>query len=188
MLMVSMLKLLKIHARTEVAMENAPLLEGISSGAADRIVLARISIGADLLQAIHQAVKREKITKGLIIMGIGALKRAVFRNLKVFPKKYPITPEDRIYFEAEGPLEILSLTGYIVPGPQGEAHVHAHFSASAVRGDGIVTYGGHLDYGAITHVKAAVAICALRDMEMGKRWVEERKTHDMWVGAPPAAG
>ena len=164
-------------------MDNVALLEGIGSGTIGRVVMARIPIGVDLLEAIYEVVKREKIQKGLILMGIGALKKAVFRNLKVFPKEYPVTPKDRIYFEVETPLEILALTGYVVPRISGEPHVHIHFSASTVVGDTIATYGGHLDKGSITFVKAAVAIGVLEDIEMGKKWTEERKTEDMWVGS-----
>jgi predicted DNA-binding protein with PD1-like motif len=163
-------------------MEGRPLLEGIDSGRLERIVLARIPIGVDLLEAIYEVVKREKIQKGLIFMGIGALKKAVFRNLKIFPREYPVTPKDRIYFEVQKPLELLSLSGYIVPRVNGEPHVHAHFSASTVMGDSIATYGGHLDQGTITFVKAAVAIGVLEGIAMGKKWVEERKTEDLWVG------
>jgi len=163
-------------------MESGPLLEGIDSGRLERIVLARIPIGVDLLEAIYEAVKREKIQKGLILMGIGALKKAVFRNLKIFPQEYPVTPKDRIYFELSKPMELLSLTGYIVPRMNGEPHVHAHFLASTVMGDRIATYGGHLDQGTITFVKAAVAIGVLEGIAMGKKWVEERKTEDLWVG------
>ena len=163
-------------------MDQNSLLEGISSGNFKRIILARIPIGVDLLDAIYEAVKRENIQKGIILMGIGALKRAVFRNLKVFPKEYPVTPKDRVYFEIEKPVEILSLSGYIVPRLNGEPHVHAHFSASTVMGETIATYGGHLDKGTITFVKAAVAIGELEGIAMGKKWVEERKTEDLWVG------
>jgi predicted DNA-binding protein with PD1-like motif len=163
-------------------MKGKPLLEGIDSGRLERIVLARIPIGVDLLEAIYEVVKREKIQKGLILMGIGALKKAVFRNLKIFPREYPVTPKDRIYFEVQKPLELLSLSGYIVPRVNGEPHVHAHFSASTVMGDSIATYGGHLDQGTITFVKAAVAIGVLEGIAMGKKWVEERKTEDLWVG------
>lgn len=163
-------------------MEGKPLLEGIDSGRLERIVLARIPIGVDLLEAIYEVVKREKIQKGLILMGIGALKKAVFRNLKIFPREYPVMPKDRIYFEIQKPLELLSLSGYIVPRVNGEPHVHAHFSASTVMGDSIATYGGHLDQGTITFVKAAVAIGVLEGIAMGKKWVEERKTEDLWVG------
>ena len=163
-------------------MDQNSLLEGIGSGSLKRIILARIPIGVDLLDAIFETVKREKIQKGIILMGMGALKKAVFRNLKVFPKEYPVTPKDRIYFEIEKPLEILSLSGYIVPRLNGELHVHVHFSASTVMGETIATYGGHLDKGTITFVKAAVAIGELEGIAMGKKWVEERKTEDLWVG------
>ena len=52
-------------------------------------------------------------------------------------------------------------------------------------GDKIETYGGHLDKGTITHIKAAVVIGELEGMAMGKKWVEERKTEDLWVGSKP---
>ncbi|MEW6333245.1 MAG: PPC domain-containing DNA-binding protein [Thermodesulfobacteriota bacterium] len=167
-------------------MEQGSLVEGISSGQFRRIVMARIPIGVDLLAAIQEVVRRENITKGLILMGIGALSRAVFRNLRVFPAEYPITAKDRIYFEVNQPLELVSLTGYVVPLTGGQAHVHAHFSASTVVGETIATYGGHLDKGVITHVKAAVAIGELEGIEMCKRWVEERKTEDLWMGRQEA--
>lgn len=165
-------------------MEQNPLLEGVSSGSFTRIVMARIPIGVDLLEAIYAVVKQEKIGTGLILMGIGALSKAIFRNVKVFPAEYPITAKDRIYFEVAQPLELVSLTGYIVPKRDGQPHVHAHFAASTVNGATIATYGGHLDTGAITHVKAAVTIGELAGIEMSKRWVEERKTDDLWLGKP----
>ncbi len=164
-------------------MEQSSLLEGISSGSFKRIVMARIPIGVDLLEAIYEVVKRENIRTGLILMGIGALSKATFRNLKIFPAEYPITAKDRIYFEVAKPLELVALTGYIVPKLNGQPHVHAHFAASTVTGETIATYGGHLEKGAITHVKAAVTIGELEGMEMGKRWVEERKTEDLWLGS-----
>lgn len=164
-------------------MEQVPLIEGIGSGKIEKVVMARIPIGVDLLEAIYEVVRKEKIQNGLILMGIGALQKAVFRNLKVFPKEYPVTAKDRIYFEVQKPLEIISLTGYIVPHLDGKPHVHAHFSASTVGGDTIATYGGHLDQGTITFVKAAVVIGVLEGMAMGKKWVEERKTEDLWVGS-----
>jgi predicted DNA-binding protein with PD1-like motif len=166
-------------------MEKSPLLEGIGSGTIGRIVMARIPIGVDLLDSIYEVVRREKIQKGLILIGIGALRKAVFRNLKDFPQEYPVTPKDRLYFEVQRPLELLSLTGYIVPKMNGEPHVHAHFSASTVIGDTLATYGGHLDRGTITFVKVAVVIGELQGIEMGKKWVEQRKTEDLWVGERP---
>jgi predicted DNA-binding protein with PD1-like motif len=164
-------------------MDQSSLLEGIATGQIGRIVMARMPIGVDLLDSIFEMVRREKIQKGLILMGMGALQKAVFRNLKVFPKEYPVAAKDRLYFEVQKPLELLSLTGYVVPRINGEPHVHAHFSASTVIGDTLATYGGHLDKGTITHIKVAVVIGELEGMAMGKKWVEERKTEDLWVGS-----
>jgi len=165
-------------------MDQSALLEGVGSGTLGRLVMARIPIGVDLLEAIHELVRRERIQEGLILMGIGALQKAAFRNLKTFPTAYPIGPKDRLYFDVQGPLELLSLSGYVVPREGKEPLVHAHFSASTVKDGQVVVYGGHLGEGTITFVKVAVAICILEGMPMGKKWVEERKTEDLWVGSP----
>jgi predicted DNA-binding protein with PD1-like motif len=141
-------------------------------------------MGVDLLAAINGLVQREGIEKGLILMGIGALERAVFRNLTTFPETYPIGPENRLYYPVEGPLEMLSLSGYVVPREGKEPLVHAHFSASTVKDGKVAVYGGHLGEGTITFVKAAVVLGVLEDMPMGKKWVEERQVEDLWVGSP----
>lgn len=165
-------------------MPISEFLEGVGSGKMEKIVMARMPIGVDLLGAINELVRRENIQKGLILMGIGALQKAVFRNLKVFPKVYPVTAQERIYFEVNRPLELISLTGYVTTQRNGEPHVHAHFSASTVLESTVATYGGHLDQGTVTFVKVAVAIGILSGIEMGKKWVEARKTEDLWVGSP----
>lgn len=166
-------------------MSHIELLEGMGRGTLGQVLLARIPIGVDLLHALEALVRQEGISKALILMGIGALKRAVFRNLKVFPFTYPIGPEHRLYLEVEGPLEITSLSGYVVPGTRESPVVHVHFSASTVRDNQVVVYGGHLGEGTITFVKVAVALALVPDLPMKKRWVEERKTEDLWVGNLP---
>jgi predicted DNA-binding protein with PD1-like motif len=165
-------------------MDQRALLDGIGSGNLGRVVMARIPIGVDLLEAIQEIVRRERIRAGLILMGIGALQKAVFRNLKSFPSEYPIGPKDRLYFEVEGPLEMLSLSGYVVPRGEKEPLVHAHFSASTVKDERVVVYGGHLGEGNIAFVKVAVTLCVLEGLPMGKKWVEERQVEDLWVGSP----
>lgn len=165
-------------------MEGKDLLLGVGRGSFGPLVMARVPVGVDLLEAMEELARREGISKGLILMGIGALKKAVFRNLKHFPQEYPVGPKDRLYYEVEGPLELTSLTGYLVTDSRGKLVVHAHFSASKVRGERVEVYGGHLDKGTIAFVKVAVAVLPLPDMPMGKKWVEETKTEDLWVGTP----
>ena len=91
-------------------------IEGIGSHNIERLVQFRVKPGADLRNAIEEAVRAEGIRAGVIVSGLGALKKAVFRNLKVFPKRYPVTPEDRLYREVTAPMELVSLGGWVAAG------------------------------------------------------------------------
>ena len=111
------------------------LLEGIGKGRIDRIVMGKLRMDIDLLQGIEELVKREGVRTGVILSGIGALKKATFRNLKVLPPDLKVEKHHRLYLELEQPMEIVSLTGWIATREDGEAEVHAHFSASTVMED-----------------------------------------------------
>jgi predicted DNA-binding protein with PD1-like motif len=139
------------------------LLESIGSQGVERIVQFRVKPDADLLSAVEEAVASEGIRSGVIVSGLGALKRAVFRNLKWFPESYPVKPEDRLYLEVAQPMELVSLTGWIAPKTAGGVEVHAHFSASTVEEDRVVTLGGHLTEGTICGIKVVVAILVAAD-------------------------
>jgi predicted DNA-binding protein with PD1-like motif len=139
------------------------LLECIGSQKIERLVQFRAKPSADLLTAIEQATEREGIRAGVIVSGLGALKKAVFRNLKWFPKNYPVTPQDRLYLEVERPLELVSLMGWIAPKKSGGVEIHAHFSASTVENENLVTLGGHLTQGTICGIKVVIAILVLAD-------------------------
>jgi predicted DNA-binding protein with PD1-like motif len=134
------------------------LLEGIGRGQMNRIVMGKLGMDIDLLQGIEELVKRERVRTGVILSGIGALKKATFRNLKVLPLDFKIEKHHRLYLELEQPMEIVSLTGWIATREDGEAEVHAHFSASMVMEDRVVTRGGHLISGTLTSVKVVVVI------------------------------
>ena len=60
-------------------------------------------------------------------------------------------------------MEIVSLTGWIATKEDGEIEVHAHFSASTVMEDKVVTLGGHLIPGVITSVKVVVVIGVIEE-------------------------
>ena len=105
------------------------LLESIGSQAFERVVQFRVKPEADLLAAIEEAVQAEGIRSGVIVSGLGALKRAIFRNLKWFPESYPVKPEDRLYLEVEKPMELVSLGGWIAPKTAGISCV-AHLTGA----------------------------------------------------------
>jgi len=71
-------------------------VESIGSQNIERLVQFRVKPDADLLEAIKEAIHEESVRTGVIVSGLGALKKAIFRNLEYFPKSYPVTPEDRV--------------------------------------------------------------------------------------------
>jgi predicted DNA-binding protein with PD1-like motif len=145
-------------------MESAhSLLEGIGKGRMDRIVMGKLRMDIDLLRGIHELAKKEKVQTGIILSAVGALKKATFRNLKVLPPDLKVEKRHRLYLELEQPMEIVSLTGWIATREDGEAEVHAHFSASTVIQDRVTTLGGHLTPGIITSIKVVIVIGVIED-------------------------
>lgn len=142
------------------------MIESIGSQNIERVVQFRIKQGADLLAAIEEAVKVENIRAGVIVSGLGALRKAIFRNLKWFPETFPPTPEDRLYLAVEKPMELVSLVGWIAPKRDGGVEIHAHFSASTVENEEVVTLGGHLTEGTICGIKMVVSIIVTADSEV----------------------
>ena len=142
------------------------LLEGVGRGKMGRVVMGKLAMDVDLLEGIETLVKQERIQTGVILSGIGALKKATFRNLKVLPADLKVEKHHRLYLELEQPMEIISLTGWIATREDGELEIHAHFSASTVMEDKVVTLGGHLTPGAITSVKVVVVIGVVEDSDI----------------------
>jgi predicted DNA-binding protein with PD1-like motif len=138
-------------------------LEGIGKGRIDRIVMGKLKIGADLLGAIEELAREEKIRTGIILSGIGALEKAVFRNAKVIPPDYKMDDKYRLFLEVKTPLELISLSGWIATTEKGELNVHAHFMASTVIDEKVVSLGGHLTRGTITSIKNVVTIGVIED-------------------------
>jgi predicted DNA-binding protein with PD1-like motif len=140
-------------------MERFPdLLEGIGRGRMDRVIMGKLKMEIDLLEGIQELAKKEGIRTGVILSAVGALKKAAFRNLKTLPPDLKVERHHRLYLELKQPMEIVSLTGWIATKEDGDLEVHAHFSASTVMGDQIVTFGGHLIPGTLTSVKVVLVI------------------------------
>jgi predicted DNA-binding protein with PD1-like motif len=145
-------------------MENVlSLLEGVGRGRINRMVMGKLKMDVDLLEGIMELVKKERIQTGIILSAVGALKKAIFRNLKVMPPDLKVQSHHRLYLELEQPMEIVSLSGWIATKEDGEPEVHAHFSASTVIQDQVTTLGGHLTPGAITSVKVVVVIGVIEE-------------------------
>jgi predicted DNA-binding protein with PD1-like motif len=145
-----------------MALDSA-FLERTGSFQIGRVVIGKLKIGVDLLEGIREIVKSEGIRSGVFLSGLGALKKAVFRNARVMPPDYKMKDEYRLYVEIDRPLELVSLPGWIATKENGETEIHAHFTASTVMKDQVVTLGGHLTPGTITSIKCVITIGVIED-------------------------
>lgn len=105
-----------------------------------RRFLIKIRPGESLLKNISQIAVQETIHNAVILSAIGSVKNVHLNDIKS-GAKLPITPARLTFHELEGPLELLSLTGNIVPAESGQANCHLHIMASKSSGDVV---GGHL--------------------------------------------
>ena len=138
--------------------ETYKYLEGTEEGKIGRVIVGKLKIGVDLLEGIEELAGRENITTGVILSGIGALEKGVFRNAKIMPPDYIMEDKYRLYLDIEKPLELISLSGWIATTRDGVLNVHAHYSATTVIDDKLVSLGGHLVKGTITSIKVVVVV------------------------------
>jgi predicted DNA-binding protein with PD1-like motif len=147
-------------------MEDSKLLERTGSYQFSRIVMGKLKVGADLLEGIREIARKEGIRSGVILSGLGALKKAVFRNAKVMPPDFKMDDKYRVYVDLEKTMELVSLPGWIATRDNGEVDVHAHFMTSLVVDDKIVTMGGHLTTGTLASIKVVIVIGVIDDAKV----------------------
>ncbi|MEI7611829.1 MAG: PPC domain-containing DNA-binding protein [Betaproteobacteria bacterium] len=105
-----------------------------------RRFLVKILPGESLVDCIKELVTTEKVQSAVVLSAIGSVKNVHLKDIKS-GAKLPITAARLVTHEIEGPLELLGLTGNIVPGENHEVDCHLHIMASKASGDVI---GGHM--------------------------------------------
>ncbi len=110
--------------------------------------LFRVKPDTELVEAITEYCRNNKITSGIVTGMIGALQSATLGFLKALPGKY-------ITKELTGPLEIVCAQGSVATF-DGELTLHIHIMVS----DEKQAVGGHLTK-AVVFSTAEVAITAL---------------------------
>ena len=101
----------------------------------------KILPGQGLMANIKNLVIQEKIKSAVILSAIGSIRNVRINGIKS-GAKLPITPARLTPHELEGPLELLGLSGNIVPGTDGQPDCHLHIMAGKASGDVV---GGQLD-------------------------------------------
>ena len=118
----------------------------------NRLILVRLNPKDDVLASIRAAVREQGIRNGIIISGVGSLNR-----YRVHVVNKPVLPTEGVFFEGEGPFDILTVTGMILDG-----HVHAHITFSNTER----AMGGHLEEGCTVLTFAVIVIADTPDVEI----------------------
>jgi len=142
---------LAIHPVTKggtATMESAPEVYTVS-GNFTRIVVVRVRRGMDLLDGLKKAVEREKIRNAAILSGVGSL-----TGYRVHAVSNTTLPAQNIFYEAQGPQDLLNVNGYVMDG-----RVHAHIVFS----DNQKGLGGHLEPGTTVFTFAIITLGVLPD-------------------------
>jgi uncharacterized protein len=117
-----------------------------------RLILARLNPGDDLLLALTEAARQNNLRSSVILNGIGSLSR-----YHVHVVKTTNLPPGDVFFEGEGPFDILNVTGFILDG-----RVHAHLSFSNTE----KAMGGHLEEGCRILTFAVVTLAETPDVSL----------------------
>ena len=121
-----------------------------------RFLALHLTNGDDLLKCIEKGAGDAGIQSGVILTGIGSLRKLHVHYISTTTDK----PED-IFKVIEQPLELLCLQGLIL---EGKAHLHV-----AASGQCSQTYTGHLEEGSEVQYLAEISILEIKDFPVGRR-------------------
>ena len=105
-----------------------------------RRFILKILPGESLVNCLKQFILKENVHYAVILSAIGSVKNVRLNDIKS-GAKLPITSARLIPHELEGPLELLGLTGNIVPSENDDLDCHLHIMAGKSSGDVV---GGHM--------------------------------------------
>lgn len=117
-----------------------------------RLVMVRLNPEDDLLLSLRTAVQQSSIRNGMILNGVGSLSA-----YRVHVVNKPSLPTEDVFFEDQGPFDILSVTGLIMDG-----RVHAHLTFSNTDR----AMGGHLEEGCRVLTFAMIVLAEIPDIEI----------------------
>ncbi|MCL2055614.1 MAG: DNA-binding protein [Oscillospiraceae bacterium] len=121
-----------------------------------RLLLIHLTKGEDILKSVTQAVKDAGIVSGVVVSGIGSLRKWHYHYIGDTDDR----PSD-VFQTIEGPLELACMQGAIL---EGVPHLHA-----VVSEHGTKTWSGHVEEGCEVQYLAEICILEMADMPLGRR-------------------
>jgi uncharacterized protein len=128
-------------------------MQYISGGEIGRIFTVRLDPGDFVLESINEFIKKEKISDGVIVSGIGTLDNCTYHM--VMTTGFP--PVDKFFEVKDTPMELSALSGIIADGMP---HIHMAFS------DPEREYTGHLENGCRVLYLCEIVIMELKGMNL----------------------
>ncbi len=105
-----------------------------------RRFLVKLAPGEDLKGRLVEFARAVGLTHAVVVSVVGSVQDLSFRGIKS-GAKLPITPPRMHLHELTGPLELLGLTGNLMPDDHGQVDCHLHVMAARSSGEVV---GGHL--------------------------------------------
>ncbi len=119
---------------------------------ASRTILVRFDPQEDILIALREAVREHGLKNAMIVSGVGSLS-----SYRVHVVETTNMPPGNIFFDDDGPFDILAATGLVVDG-----QLHAHISFSNAE----KAMGGHLEEGCVVLTFAIIGMIELPDTDL----------------------
>jgi hypothetical protein len=105
-----------------------------------RRFVIKIAPGESLQRRLVEFAQAAGVKHAVIVSAVGSIQDVTFRGIKT-GAKLPLTAPRVHLHQVQGPLELLGLTGNVLPDEQGEIDCHLHVLAGRSSGE---VLGGHL--------------------------------------------
>ncbi len=102
----------------------------------ERVVIARMTFGTDVLEGLNRAVADEGIRNAVILSGIGSLTAYHLHSVS-----NTTFPSENVFYKGEGPWDLTAVNGYVIDG-----RIHAHVTITNEK----QALAGHLEPGTRT--------------------------------------
>lgn len=105
-----------------------------------RRFVIKIAPGESLQRRLVEFARAAGVRHAVLVSAVGSIQDVRFRGIKT-GAKLPLTAPRVHVHEVQGPLELLGLTGNVLPDERGELDCHLHVLAGRSSGE---VLGGHL--------------------------------------------
>lgn len=135
-------------------------------GNIERVVVFKLKPGSDFMECLNAACKAHGVRSGCILTAIGSLNGAELKTPMARPELkfgYGYGPEP---VRVEGPLALVSMSGFICHADDGTIEPHLHVTLADSRGK---VHAGHLGLGnvrVLLTVECVVGVFGGIDMRM----------------------